>query len=75
MGSLVSAVIVNLYMEVFEEQATESVPYKPNIWKGYVDDTFAIMSAFLDTSVTRQPYSPYHQPYDSHHPQSVSRYC
>ena len=36
-------VIANLYIEVFEEQAVESEPYKPKIWKGYVDDTFTIL--------------------------------
>jgi len=29
MGSPVSAVIANLYMEIFEEQAIESAPCKP----------------------------------------------
>ena len=43
MGSLVSAVIANLYMEIFEEQAMESAPCKPKIWKRYKDDTLTIL--------------------------------
>ena len=32
-GSLVSAVIATLYMEIFEKQAIKSAPCKPKIWK------------------------------------------
>ena len=40
MGSLVSAVVANLYMEFFEDLAIGSPPVKPRMWSRYVDNTF-----------------------------------
>ena len=43
MGSPVSPVVANLYMEVFEDRALTSAVNPPRWWKGYVDDTFVIL--------------------------------
>ena len=43
MGSPVSAVVANLYMEFFEGLALNAAPTRPRIWKRYVDDTFSVM--------------------------------
>ena len=60
MGSPVFAVIANLYMEIFKEQAIESAPCKPKIFKCYVDDTFTILDrdrvdVFLQHLNSQQP--------------------
>ena len=60
MGSPVSAVIANLYMEEFEERAIATAAYKPKIWKRYVDDTFTVLGkdyevGFLQHLNSQQP--------------------
>ena len=45
MGSPVSVVVVNLYMERFEQLALESAPLQPRIWRRYVDDTCCIVES------------------------------
>ena len=42
MGSPLSPVIVNFFMEDFERKAIEQAMHKPVCWFRYVDDTFVI---------------------------------
>ena len=60
MGSPVSAVIANIFMEDFEERAIANAIHKPKIWKRYVDDTFTILDrdqveGFLQHLNNQQP--------------------
>ena len=42
MGSPLSPIVANLFMEKFENKALEAYPLKPKMWKRYVDDTNVI---------------------------------
>ena len=43
MGSPVSPVVANIYMEMFEDLALTSASNRPRVWKRYVDDIYCIM--------------------------------
>jgi hypothetical protein len=46
MGSPVSPIVANLYMEKFEKRALASAPIQPKAWFRYVDDTFVIIHEY-----------------------------
>ena len=53
MGSPISPIVANLFMEDLEVQAINTSPNPPDLWKRYVDDTFTIIkkanrSSFLE---------------------------
>ena len=54
MGSLVSAVVANLYMEFFEELALQLASLRPRFWKRYRDLHTSCLNA---CSVDRGPLS------------------
>ena len=44
MGSPLSPIVVNIFMEHFEDKAINSASEKPQQWRRYVDDTHFIWS-------------------------------
>lgn len=42
MGSPLSPVVANLFMEAFEHSTLERAPHKPSAFRRYVDDTFIV---------------------------------
>ena len=61
MGSPISLIVANLYMEEFEIKSINSAEYPPRIWKRYVDDTFVVIESarkekFLDHTNNIDPH-------------------
>ena len=52
MGSPVSLIECNLYMESFEQKAFATAPHQPRCWRRYVDDTHTILKKFHSQEFT-----------------------
>jgi hypothetical protein len=42
MGNALFPVVINIYMEHFEELALKTAAHKPSLWLRYVDDNFVL---------------------------------
>ena len=74
MGSPVSPMEANTYMEEFENKAPNITDHQPRIWKRYVDDTFIIQ----DSPTQRQilaTHKLHRQGHTFHNRRHQTRWC
>jgi hypothetical protein len=57
MGSSLSPIVSNIFMENFEKLALDSAQYKPSRWLRYVDDTVTNTDDRPDLSSEGSPYT------------------